>query len=580
MDKPTVSYYDDNASQVSRKYESADMSHIAHLFLRHLPDKGSKILDLGCGSGRDAAFLLESGYNLRGVDASANMIEEALKEHPELAGRLSVEAVPLPEGSALLKETFQAVVAMAMLMHVPEQDLFQTAFQIKRMLGGGGIAFLSVSTGRMGVDAGGRDGNGRLFQERPPEELQLIFERLGFRLAAAYRTPDAFSRGILWHTLVFVLEEHGTVRSIDRIETIIRRDKKDATYKFALLRALCDIAQTASRKALWYQDGTVGIPLGLVAEKWLLYYWPLVEPDLGAGSVVFPQKRGAERNVPIAFRAPLLGLIRHYSRLGGFSCFYQDYRNQRLGATAGGLADAALNSIANTIVVGPVQYAGGALDEEESFFAFRGHRTARGRCGTAAGLEASLGEILVPAAVWKEMCLIGYWVAESIVLRWAELTVEMAEGRVRTSEVVDRLLVSPEEERDVGLAKHVYDGQPGLQCVWTGVPIRAFDVDHLIPFSLWHNNDLWNLLPAARQVNRVKKDRLVSRPTLLASRDLILRYWRLLRSGNEARFDLELERSLLRSGASRSGWEAAAFSGLAEAVETVALQRGLRRWSA
>jgi SAM-dependent methyltransferase len=584
MDQATVEYYDRNAHACGAKYESADMSHLDHLLLRHLPERGARVLELGCGSGREAAFLLQSGHEIFGIDASAEMIGEALRRHPELAGRLSCEAVPLPEGSRLLSESFDMVLAIALFMHVPDSDLFETILQLKRLLLPLGLVFLSVSAGRPGVDANSRSSGERLFRERPAEELQLLFERLGFRLAARYQTPDAFERGMLWHSLVFQPDEQGAGRSIDQVETIIRRDRKVATYKFALLRALCDIAQTAHRQARWYPDGRVGVPLGLVAEKWLFYYWPLVEPDVGAGatagSVVFPQQRGAERGRLIAFRPSLRDLIRHYSNLGGLTSFAQDYRNQRLIGTAAALTDAALNTIANTIVAGPVRYAGGALEGEECFFSFRGRQRAHGKCYTASGLEASLGEILVPAPVWKEMCLIGYWVSESIILRWAELTEEISEKSVEAAEVVRRLLERPKPERDVEAAQKAYADLGDLRCVWTGKPLKQFDVDHLIPFSLWYNNDLWNLLPAARSVNQKKKDKLVSRPTLFGSRDLIIHYWRLLRSLHEKRFELELRRSLLGRSASCAAWELEAFAGLSEAIETVALQRGVRRWSA
>jgi len=587
MDQATVDYYDRNARSCGARYESADMSHLDHLLLRHLSEKGTRVLELGCGSGREAAFLLQGGHDVHGIDASREMIEEALRRHPELAGRLSVEAVPLPEGSRLLSESFDAVLAIALLMHVPDAELFETVLQLKRMLRPLGVVFLSVSTGRPGVDASGRGQGGRLFRERPAEELQLLFERLGFRLAARYQTPDSLQRDLLWSSLVFQLDEQGALHSIDQVETIIRRDRKDATYKLALLRALCDIAQTSPRGACWYADGWVGVPLGLVAEKWLFYYWPLVEPDVaargaagGVRPVVFPQKRGAERNRPIAFRAALRELIRHYARLGGLTSFAQDYRLQRLQGRAASLADAALNRIANTIVVGPVRYAGGALQGEERFFQASGRHQARGRCFTPSGLEQALGEILVPAAVWKEMCLIGYWVSESIVLRWAELTAEISEKRLEAAEVVEKLLARPEQEREIEAARKAYSERKALACVWTGAPLRSFEVDHLSPFSLWHNNDLWNLLPAARSVNLAKRDKLVSRPTLLGSRERIIHCWRLLRSLHEKRFDLELGRSLIGRDPAPRSWELQAFAGLSEAIESVALQRGVQRWSA
>ena len=188
------------------------------------------------------------------------MVEEALRRHPELSGRLTCEALPLEEGSRLLGESFDAVLAIALLMHIPDSDLFETIFQLKRLLKPRGTAFISVSAGRAGVDSAGRARGGRLFRERSADELLLLFERVGFRLTARYETPDVLERDLLWCTLVFQLEDQGAVRSLDQVVTIIRRDRKVATYKLALLRALCDIAQTSYRKALWYPEGLVGIP--------------------------------------------------------------------------------------------------------------------------------------------------------------------------------------------------------------------------------------------------------------------------------------------------------------------------------
>lgn len=206
MDKATVSYYDDNAGDVSRRFETADMSRVHGYLLAHLPPRGSRVLEIGCGSGRDAAFLMASGYDVRAVDASAGLIEEALKLHPELVGRLSVAAVPFPEECPLLRDGFQAIVSMAVLMHIPEADLPDTVSQIRRLLVPGGVAFISVSAGRPGVDGEGRGQGGRLFLERPPEHLQGVFEAQGFRMAARYQTPDGYSRGIAWHSMAFLRE--------------------------------------------------------------------------------------------------------------------------------------------------------------------------------------------------------------------------------------------------------------------------------------------------------------------------------------------------------------------------------------
>jgi hypothetical protein len=319
----------------------------------------------------------------------------------------------------------------------------------------------------------------------------------------------------------------------------------------------------------------VAVPLGLIAERWLLYYWPLVEPDLAAGKVVFPQIRGGEARHPIALRASLRDLIRACAPRG-LPDFLDEYRSERLTPEIRALADTAINRIANTIVVGPVQYAGGALDRDGPLFGFEGPRSALGRCGTPEGAECALGRVLVPAGLWREMCLIGHWISESIVLRWADLCAEISD--VRRAEVIEHLLLPFSAERDVQDARGIYLASPGLQCVWTDRVLRSgeMDVDHVIPFSVWHNNDLWNLLPSSKTVNSRKSDRLVARGLLLKRRDAIVHSWEILRAARHERFVLEVERSLGRVEA--GNWQAPAFNGLVECVETLALQRGLERW--
>ncbi len=150
-DTLTIARYDSHASELSERYESADMSQLYTMLLRYLPPKGASVLELGCGSGRDAAFLLANGYEVTAVDASAGMVAEATRLHPELAGRVSCAAVPFPADSPLLKSSFDAVVAIGVFMHIPDAGLPETVLQIGRVLRPGGVLFVDVSTGRTGL---------------------------------------------------------------------------------------------------------------------------------------------------------------------------------------------------------------------------------------------------------------------------------------------------------------------------------------------------------------------------------------------------------------------------------------------
>ena len=60
------------------------------------------------------------------------------------------------------------------------------------------------------------------------------------------------------------------------INSILERDANDATYKFALLRGTIDVCQRYSHLRE-ESDGRVRYPLGLLVERWMLYYYPIID---------------------------------------------------------------------------------------------------------------------------------------------------------------------------------------------------------------------------------------------------------------------------------------------------------------
>ena len=573
MDAETLSVYNSEAVRLSAHYEAADLSPIHDLLLRHLPPGGT-VLDIGCGSGRDAAFLCSRGFQVSALDGSPAMLESLASLHPELANHLILKNFPLDSTDPLLTRCFDSVICLAMLMHVPNHDVFECARQFSILLKPGGILALSISCGRTEL-VNGRDKSGRLYIERPPEQIQLLFERLGFRLIAREDQSDSLNRPLRW-TLLIMQNASVTpgLRAVDQIESVISKDKKDATYKFALLRALCAIAQTESQAVRWSNDGFVEVPLGLITEKWLFYYWPIIELDPSASIVSMPQKRGLEINKRLAFRTPLWNFIQAYGP-GNMNAAFADFKSAKVPIPLRDQLDFAINSIAATIVDGPVTFSGGL---KQPHFHFTGSKTARGKCRDPRSTCDRLGHVRVPVAMWRELCLIGQWIGESLILRWAELTHDISNGRISIADAVARLLIQPEPDRDVQFARSIYSGQSDLTCVWTQELLRKdWHVDHAVPFSVWHNNDLWNLFPCSQRANSEKSDKLVTVALLQKSRDRIIQSWELLHSYAEERFSIEISRSLLHDSG-MFNWQTRAFNGFVESLELVAVQRGADRW--
>ena len=91
--KKTLTYYKNNAKSLSQRYESANIAIIHSLLLSTFTSK-AHILEIGCGSGRDASFMYQNGYDILALDGSVEMIAEAKRCHPELLGRTKVVRIP------------------------------------------------------------------------------------------------------------------------------------------------------------------------------------------------------------------------------------------------------------------------------------------------------------------------------------------------------------------------------------------------------------------------------------------------------------------------------------------------------
>ena len=72
----TIQYYDSNAEAFIERTIDVDLADEHDAFIPHLPE-GGRILDAGCGSGRDARIFLDMGYQVAAFDGSIEMVRHA-----------------------------------------------------------------------------------------------------------------------------------------------------------------------------------------------------------------------------------------------------------------------------------------------------------------------------------------------------------------------------------------------------------------------------------------------------------------------------------------------------------------------
>ena len=192
MDTKTRQYYDNHGALLAHQYASADLTTL-HALLQEWVLPGGRALDLGCGGGRDALYMASLGCSVTALDGSAtmaNLTREAFLRHSMDSSRVFHASVPLPSNHELLNETFDVVVAVALLMHLKNSELVPLSFQIAEILREDGLFICSFSS----KEREKRDQ--RLFVQREPREVELLFKNAGCRLLFHKETSDGLGREI------------------------------------------------------------------------------------------------------------------------------------------------------------------------------------------------------------------------------------------------------------------------------------------------------------------------------------------------------------------------------------------------
>ncbi|MES0490898.1 MAG: HNH endonuclease domain-containing protein [Leptospirales bacterium] len=366
-------------------------------------------------------------------------------------------------------------------------------------------------------------------------------------------------------------------RPIEQIEAILNRDQKSHTYTLALFRALCDIARENQKSAQFVstdfpetaveksQIAGVHIPLRNISEKWVEYYYHLINRERP-----IPQTDSVSKKM--AFQQEIEVVIAEVIEIGGFSTLKDIMNSDFLEPSKKNPSPLTkqvqrlIGKVGDTIVKELLDFAE-ISTEGVPIFAY--DRVTK--C------------VVTTPEIWQTLTLKGDWLHDSLLLGWAGLSTKMEISRgleiSGRGEIISALSNTFDPEKDVLVSRKTLSGLNNLECVWSGKNInRNYDVDHIIAYSLWYNNDLWNLLPVDPKIKRSKADKLPEYDLLKKRKDSIVSCWKVLRSQVPERFISETRR-FAGSHLPVENWENLLFATLVESVEITAFQRGVERWS-
>lgn len=510
-----VEAYDREFAELADRWEGLAFEAAHEAVLDFVPAKPGVVFDIGAGSGRDAAWFAGRGWHVIAVEPASRLREHARTLHPSDA--IIWEDDRLPGLERLMKRGVLAdlVWLSAVWMHLPADDRRRAFRKLATLLKPGGRMMISLRHG----PAPSFD---RPMYAVPAEEVERLALEHGLTVRKSGWSPDAGGReGIAWTAIVLELPDDGT-GALPTVRGIILQDTKSSTYKLALLRVIARIADQSASFARPVEN-MVELPLGLVALYWIRMYKRLVEKNI-------PQRPQDKTGSGLGFvNTSFLALaeLSPYELRPGAT--FAPPRSQHVVA--------AMRTAAETIKKMPAFYL--TYADGKPIFPTETARQGKFDISQNVTIDSDFlwefGTTRVPLHLWVALRRLAVWIEPMLLAEWTRLIEGYAAKEQREVPLQDvaEALKWADPRRDTGfvrkIVRRLIEQEKPIYCVWSGKKIsdpRELDIDHCFPFAAWPCDDLWNLMPATRQVNGSKSDKLVTLDALRRSEDRIAEWWR------------------------------------------------------
>lgn len=183
-DPATLAFYETNAQRYSHDSRERPSRHL-DVFLDRL-EPGVRVLELGCGGGRDAARMVARGFAVDPTDAARVMVAKAQQG-------FGLPARQMRFGELDAIEAYDAIWAHACLIHIARAAFPAVLTAIRRALRPGGWHFANFKLG----DGEGRDALGRLHNFPDERWLEDCYHAARFAIVAAERYRGEGADGVV-----------------------------------------------------------------------------------------------------------------------------------------------------------------------------------------------------------------------------------------------------------------------------------------------------------------------------------------------------------------------------------------------
>ena len=147
MDK-TIEYYNQNADMFAQGTRLVDFTVVQEQFTKMLP-VGSRILDFGCGSGRDTKYFLEKGYRVEATDGSSELCKLA-------SAFTGIEVKEMLFQDLDASGKYEGIWAGSSILHLSKKELLPVIRKMCDALKDNGVIYTSFKYGDFEGERNGR----------------------------------------------------------------------------------------------------------------------------------------------------------------------------------------------------------------------------------------------------------------------------------------------------------------------------------------------------------------------------------------------------------------------------------------
>ncbi len=161
MDRETLAAYDKDAAAFAKDWHEQLAPSDLHELVKRFFIVGGATADIGCGSGREVAWLNANGFPARGFDASDGLLAEARTRYPQF----EFIHAELPDLRGIAANAYDNVLCETVIMHLDRAKIGPSVRRMIEIVKPGGIFYLSW---RVTEGENQRDKHARLYAAFEP----------------------------------------------------------------------------------------------------------------------------------------------------------------------------------------------------------------------------------------------------------------------------------------------------------------------------------------------------------------------------------------------------------------------------